>query len=126
MITLIDTSAWIEALKAKGKEVVKSKVKDFLISGEARISEPILLELYNGARGTKELNLIEELENTIPILTCNKEIFSESNLIAIKLRSKGVTVPSVDILIFTISKVYKANLYHQDSDFSLIESKIIN
>ena len=118
MITLIDTSAWIEALRVKGKEDIRGKVKELLISGDARIAEPILLELFHGARGKKELDTIKDLSQTAPILKCNEKIFVEAYACAMELRSKGLTVPAMDILIYCISTFHKANIYHNDSDFT--------
>jgi predicted nucleic acid-binding protein len=95
-------------------------VKEFLVSGEARIAEPILLELFHGARGKKELETIKELSETVPILKCNEKIFVEAYKNAMELRTKGLTVPSMDILIYSISIFYKAKIYHNDSDFTSI------
>jgi hypothetical protein len=118
MITLIDTSAWIEALRTKGNEEIRNKVKEFLLSGDARIAEPILLELFHGARGKKELDTIKELSETVPILKCNEKIFIEAYKNAMELRTKGLTVPAMDILVYTISIFHKTKIYHNDSDFT--------
>jgi predicted nucleic acid-binding protein len=124
MNTLIDTSAWIEALRSKGKTEIREKVKELLVSGEARITEPILLELFHGARGKQEIETIKELSETVPILKCGESIYSLSYQNAIALRSRGVTVPSMDILIFSVSDYYKVKLLHNDSDFVLIQEKL--
>ncbi|HRG47166.1 MAG TPA: PIN domain-containing protein [Leptospiraceae bacterium] len=118
MITLIDTSAWIEALRVKGNEEIRGKVKEFLVSGDARIAEPILLELFHGARGKKELDTIKDLSDTVPILKCNEKVFEEAYKNGMELRTKGLTVPAMDILIYTISIFYKTKIYHNDSDFT--------
>lgn len=121
MNVLIDTSAWIEALRKKGDEKVRAKVQELLVSGEARVCEPILLELFHGAQGKEEIKTIKELSSTIPLLSCNESVYSLSFDLAQKLRAKGVTVPAMDILIYATAKHYNTGLFHKDSDYTLIE-----
>lgn len=122
MITLIDTSAWIEALRIKGKDEIRKQVKDLLISGDARIAEPILIELFHGARGKKELDTIQDLAMTVPVLKCSDKVFSESYKHAMELRKKGLTVPAMDILIYSIAIFHKALIFHNDSDFTAMQT----
>ncbi len=68
--------------------------------------------------GKKELDTIKDLSETVPILKCNEKIFVISFDCAIELRSKGLTVPAMDILIYCISTFHKADIYHNDSDFT--------
>lgn len=126
MITLIDSSAWIEALRVNGKEEIRSRVKELLISGDARIAEPILLELFNGARGKKELDTIKELSETVPILKCNEKIFLSAYECAVELRAKGLSVPAMDILIYCIASFYKSGIFHNDSDFIAMQELLKN
>ncbi|MCB1179768.1 MAG: PIN domain-containing protein [Leptospiraceae bacterium] len=121
MNTLIDTSAWIEALRVKGNEEIRNTVKLLLQSGEARISEPILLELFHGARGKKELGAIKDLKESVPILKCSEDVYNKSYEFAVKLRSKGFTLPSIDILIYSTAKYFNVPLFHNDSDFKFME-----
>ncbi len=121
MSILIDTSAWIEALRKKGDEKVRIKVQELLVSGEARVCEPVLLELFHGAQGKEEIKLIKELSQTVPVLSCNQVVYQLSFELAQKLRAKGITVPAMDILIYSVSRHYDVGLFHRDSDFSLIE-----
>lgn len=95
-----------------------------MISGEARITEPILLELYNGAQGQKEHKVMLELQESVPILSTSKEVYNESYMIAKLLRKKGVTVPAIDLLIFSVAQVHGCALFHNDSDYLLIQKWI--
>ncbi|MCB1175066.1 MAG: PIN domain-containing protein [Leptospiraceae bacterium] len=121
MITLIDTSAWIEALRKKGNQQIRKQVASALESGEARTSEMIMLELWNGARGKAELAMLKDIENTIPTLSCTTQVFELANQIARSCRSKGLTVPATDILIFSVAQAYEAALLANDSDFDRIQ-----
>lgn len=116
-MVLIDTSAWIEAIRKGGKSEVRDRVHSLLESGESRLSEPVLIELFHGARGSSEISFIKELEESVPILRCNKECFEKSMQVAISSRKKGITVSSMDILIFSIAKQYGASVYSLDKHF---------
>jgi predicted nucleic acid-binding protein len=50
---LIDTSAWIHALRADGDSAVASRVRALLEMGEAAWCPMVQLELWNGARGDR-------------------------------------------------------------------------
>jgi predicted nucleic acid-binding protein len=49
-MTLIDTSVWIEFLRARGDTALKSRVADLISFGEAAYTCPIRFELLFGAR----------------------------------------------------------------------------
>ncbi|MDH4200915.1 MAG: PIN domain-containing protein [Spirochaetia bacterium] len=122
MITLIDTSAWIEALRKKGDRVTRDQVRSLLEGGDARTTEPILTEIWNGARGSEEIAFITDMENDIPLLKCNEPVFSLSWEIAKDCRKRGFTLPSIDIIIFSVASFYKANLLHRDTHFDTLAS----
>ncbi len=68
---LIDTSAWIEALRRDGDTETRRMVIELAREGEAVVCEMILLELWNGARGKKEVDVVRSLEaelDLVPIL----------------------------------------------------------
>jgi predicted nucleic acid-binding protein len=50
-MTLIDTSAWVEALRRNGDEDVRSRVGGLLKTGHAILCDIVILELWNGAPG---------------------------------------------------------------------------
>lgn len=122
MITLVDTSAWIEALRKNGEKQIREQVRSLLESGDARITEPVLTEIYNGARGDREISYVREMEKTIPMLPCNQAVFSLSWELARTCRQKGLTLPPIDIIIFATANFYKANLLHRDSHFEKLAS----
>jgi predicted nucleic acid-binding protein len=121
-MVLIDTSAWIEALRKKGDENVRADVDRFLRNGKARLTEPVLVELFHGANGSSELEFLKDLQGSIPILPCNSSCYEMAIQIAQLSRKKGITVSSMDLLIFSVAKFYKAEIISKDRHFSLLES----
>ncbi len=120
MITLIDTSAWVEALRTKGDEHTRMEVAALLESGNARLTEPVMLELWNGARGKAETGMLREIQGRVPLLRCNEAVFVLAYDFARRCRTRGLTVPSVDVLIFAVSRHYKAALLQRDAHFARI------
>lgn len=59
---LIDTSAWIHALRPSGLSQVRERVRDVLTTGRAATCEMVVLELAGGTRTEREYReLIEDL-----------------------------------------------------------------
>lgn len=121
-MVLIDTSAWIEALRKKGDIKVRAEVDLVLRNGKARLTEPVLVELFHGANGNSELEFLKNLHESIPLLTCNSQCYEMAFQVAQQSRKKGITVSSMDILIFSVAKVYNADVISKDRHFSLLES----
>ena len=88
-----------------------------LEDGSACLCQPVLLELWNGARGQAEKRFLSELQNSLEILLSNQAAWGISHQIAKKARGAGLTVPAIDILIFSIAITAKADLIHDDSHF---------
>ena len=114
---LIDTSSWIEMLRASGKVPVRQRVNAFLESGDARICQPVLLELWSGARGAAEKKSLREIEAVVPGLPISDEVWDISYDLAQKARQKGLNVPHVDLLIAACAIHHKAGLETCDRHF---------
>ena len=121
-MVLIDTSAWIEALRKKGDTKIRAEVDFVLRNGQARLTEPVLVELFHGANGNSETAFLKNLKESIPILSCQSDCYELAIHIAQLSRKKGITVSSMDILIFSVAKFYGAKLIYKDRHFSLLDS----
>ncbi|EHQ06054.1 PIN domain-containing protein [Leptonema illini] len=121
---LIDSSVWIEFLRVNGNAEAQARVADHLISGEARIAEPILLELWNGVKGREERKQIAKIEQSVPILPCTSEVFKLSYRVADLSRAAGLTVPSIDLIIFSIAAFHNVKIDTLDKHLRLLEKKI--
>lgn len=118
---LIDTSLWIEALRRTGDEAARATVAEALDSGLARLAPPVLLELHNGARGKKELDTIEKISATVPLLEANQVAWERAHSYARRLRAGGRTTRVIDILIQAIGDAHGAKVVSLDSDFQAMQ-----
>ena len=118
---LVDTSSWIHFLRTDGNPVVRDRVRDALSNGRARLCPIVQLELWNGARGNREVQILKQFSSAIPELAINDAVWQLAYDMARRLRSKGVTIPAADVLIAACAKYHDASLESADSDFELIK-----
>lgn len=115
---LLETSAFVENFREKGRKDIKARVAAALLSGAAVLCEPVLLELWSGAVGKKDSSLLKDFEETLPVLECNQAIWQLSKKYAVLFRSKGLTVTNMDLLIFTIAVYHGASIIAVDRAFA--------
>ncbi len=119
-MVLIDTSAWIFALKKNFHPSIKERIGQILTESDVAINGIIELELLGGAKTEKEyerlkaglmLFIISRLQNPSGML---------HQKLAFDLKRKGVNTPYTDILIAASAIQEKAILLHADSHFDTI------
>lgn len=119
-MVLVDTSSWIHFLRPQGDKEVRSRVEITLFNGEACWCQLVRLELWNGARGQKEKQVLEEFERVIPDLPVSEEVWQCSVELARNARARGVSVPATDLLIAACARQHGASIEAADSDFDMI------
>ena len=119
-LVLIDTSSWIENFRKDGLSEVRERVRKIFLTGNAAWCEIIQLELWNGARGTGERKLLEELEKDVTLLSITPEVWKESFALASQLRTRGISIPTTDILIAACARYHRVPLESCDKHFKLL------
>ncbi len=118
---LVDTSSWIHFLRTDGHPLARNRVLDALENGQARLCLIVQLELWNGARGKREIHILNQFASTIPELAINTAVWQLAYEMARQLRSRGVTIPATNVLIAACAKYHGASLETTDSDFELVK-----
>ncbi|MBP1597716.1 MAG: PilT protein-like [Acidobacteria bacterium] len=121
-MVLIDTSAWIHALRPDGDPKVKARVAALLESGQAVTCAMIRLELWNGARGEHEKRVIRDLERTLPDLDITREVWRSAYMLAQTARKGGKSIPATDLLIAACARHHGVALAHDDTHFAAMPS----
>ena len=114
---LVDTSAWIEAMRPGGDGILKSRVGNVVREGRARFCDLVRLELWNGIGGDRERRWLREMEAVVDIVATTDEVWDEARLLAAESRRSGLTVPATDLLIAACARVHGLDLLHRDSHF---------
>jgi len=118
-MVLVDSSAWIEALRRNGRIQVKLAVEGLLDVYEAQWCAPVRLEVLGGARRA-ERRLLGKCFSVIPYRRCSDEDWERAISLAWRLRDAGLTVPWLDVLIASIALHDGNRLYAVGSHFEKI------
>lgn len=110
---LIDTSAWIEALRVHGDEKIRAQVYALIQDGRAAWCHIVRLELWAGAQ-TKELPRLEEMRRSLRDLETVEPVWSAAYDLAQRARAKGFTFPASDLLIVSCARFHHADIIHKD------------
>ena len=116
---LVDASSWIEFLRGRTSEP-SLRVKALLGRAEAAWCELTLVELWNGARGKAEKQVLDDLESELRLLPVNEQVWARARLLARRCRDKGFTVPTADIIIAACATQHGLELEHCDEHFKQI------
>ena len=117
---LVDTSAWILSFKKTGPKKLQTFLKNGIDQNLILTTPLVILELLQGCKTeTEYIHLKSDLESL--------EIFSMENLsweklyrFGFMLRKKGITIPTMDILIAFLDLESGSLLLHHDRHFRLI------
>ena len=114
---LIDTSAWIEAMRARGDEVLRARVQAAVREGRARFCDFVRLELWNGVGAEPERRWLAKLEHVVDTVPTDARVWSEARDLAEETRRRGLTLPASDLLIAACARVHGLDLLHRDAHY---------
>jgi len=116
-MVLVDSSAWIEALRRKGRLDVKVAVEGLLEAFEAQWCSPVRLEVMGGAR-LEERRRLGLHFSVIPYRSVSQKDWNNAVALAWKIRDRGLTVPWLDVLISSLALQDGIRLYAVDAHFA--------
>jgi predicted nucleic acid-binding protein len=118
-MVLVDSSSWIESLRRDGDMRVKLAVEGLLEAYEAQWCAPVRLEVLGGARLDERAKL-GSMFSVIPYRPSREDDWDRAVALAWRLRSRGLTVPWLDVLIASIAIHDGVRLYAIDAHFKEI------
>ena len=118
MVSLIDTSAWVEFIR-KG-ETAQPAVASALRDGAAALSEPIWVELWSGSRSKREDEFLQEVKASCRWLECDGDCWERSYDLRRKAVRKGLNCPLADVLIVACALRHGAGLCHADKHLTVL------
>jgi len=121
---LVDTSAWLLALRKNFLPKVKDRI-DHLLKEDVVITTGIVkLEILGGTKTEREFQRLKTRLSALDAVETDVELWDRAYGLAFKLRRKGVTLPYTDILIAACALNAKAIILHADAHFDLISKHI--
>jgi predicted nucleic acid-binding protein len=113
-LILIDTSAWVEFFRGRG--VVADRVDEAIDANTAAICGPVLTELGRGLLARERKTVLSLLAGCT-FLEQPPDLWRAAGDLGFLLRSKGVTVKTMDLLIASHALFHQVPLLTVDKDF---------
>lgn len=117
---LVDTSAWVFALRKRPQETIRQRIDRLLELGTVATCGLVELELLGGALSEQEFARLEMRLWGLHRLPTDEADWNSAARLAFSLRRAGVTVPFADLLLAALALRHEAILVHADRDFDLI------
>ena len=117
---LIDTSAWISSFKKAGNVELKEFMRQAIVSGLAVTSPVIILELLQGCRSVGERDALKIRLESLDILSITLSVWEQAYELGFSLRRKGLTIPTVDLIIAALAIENETLLLHYDEHYKMI------
>lgn len=113
---LIDTSAWIEFFRKKDSPI-SSRLKEYLKLNQACYAGPIAVELYQGAKTRREVELIDQLLETIHYVDITGSHHHHAGEIGRRAARSGKIFSTVDLILAVLAHDEKLRLLSLDTHF---------
>jgi predicted nucleic acid-binding protein len=117
---LVDTSAWIASFKKTGNHSLKEFIKQAIVFGHAVTSPIIILELLQGCRSVEERDSLRIKLESLDILPITPGVWEQAYELGFSLRRKGLTIPTVDLIIVALALENRTLLLHHGEHFETI------
>ena len=120
VMVLVDTSVWIDFFQAPDSFAaaeVERLIKDH---NRVVVCGVVLQEVLQGIRSEKNYQLVRERLLKFPFAPDSRETWLLAAELYRRLRTKGVTLPSVDVSIAAIAIQNDLTLFSRDSHFEAV------
>jgi predicted nucleic acid-binding protein len=119
MATLIDTSLWIDFVRAKSPQPVKRFIAPFLLDPQAHLAEPVVFEILRHATPAEDKQLRQQFQ-TLPALPTPTDLWTQAAALGQACRRKNISASSLDLLIASVALHHAAEVITFDDDFQKI------
>ena len=116
---LVDTTIWIEFFREKGSPI-SARLQEYLKLGQACYAGPIEIELYQGAKTQKELQVLDQLFEAITYVEITRKHYHLAGLTSQKAARKGKTFSVVDMVLAITAQEEQLFLFSLDTHFKEI------
>jgi predicted nucleic acid-binding protein len=116
---LVDTSAWIEFFRRK-ESPISLRLREYLKLNQVCYAGPIAVELYQGAKTNKELEVLYQLLQTIHYVEITRSHYHHAGEISHKAARSGKIFSIVDLILAVIVHDEQLKLFSLDIHFKEI------
>jgi predicted nucleic acid-binding protein len=119
---LVDSSAWIEFYREKGRADYKTAVVRNLQDNSVATCGIVKTELQAHARTIKEYHLLESDFDGMVWIETDFPVYRKAAEMGFRLRQKGMTIPATDLIIASCALINGLEILHLDKHFDLIKT----
>ena len=117
---LVDSSTWVHALRRRGDLAARERARLLVLSGQAVWCPIIRLELWAGVGADRERQMLREMEQRIPELSINDEVWQTACELADRCRKAGKRVPASDLLVVACARYHGVDVEAADTHFDFL------
>jgi predicted nucleic acid-binding protein len=119
---LVDTSTWIQALRRQGEPITRERARLLVTSGQAVWCPIVRVELWAGVGKNHERQMLREVEQRIPELAINDEVWDLACELADRCRKAGKRVPPNDLIIEACARFHGVEVDAADAHFDFLKT----
>ncbi len=113
---LIDTSVWVDFFRKKDS-LVSVKVREYLKLNQVCYAGPILVELYQGAKTQREMEILDQLFDTISYIDITRDHYHHAGMISQKAAREGRVFSTIDVILAVSAHDAGLSLFSLDRHF---------
>jgi predicted nucleic acid-binding protein len=117
---LVDTSAWLFALRKDFNPFIKSRLDHLLQRNLAITTGMIKLELLGGTKTEREFERLKMRLEALETVETDAPVWAKAANLAFGFRRQGITIPYTDILIASCALLSGSTVLHTDNHFDLM------
>ncbi|MBM3934954.1 MAG: PIN domain nuclease [SAR202 cluster bacterium] len=119
MVTLIDTSLWIDFTRARSPQSLKQFIAPHILRADASLAEPVVFEVLRYA-SSREIDILKSQFEAFPMLSTPSDLWSAGIALDQACSDRGFKAGAMDLLIATTAIYHNAMLVTFDDDFRTI------
>jgi len=116
---LVDTSVWIEFFRRK-ESSISLRLREYLKLNQTYYTGPIAVELYQGAKTSKEVEVIRQLLQTIHYVEITRSHYHHAGQISHQAARSGKIFSVVDLILAVVAYDEQLKLFSLDTHFKEI------
>ena len=113
---LIDTSIWVDFFR-KRNSAVSAKLREYLKLNQVCYTGPIFVELYQGAKTRREIEILNQLFDTIRYVDISREHYHHAGLVSQKAAREGKIFSTIDVILAVLAHDEGLSLFSLDRHF---------
>ncbi|MGZ3605234.1 MAG: PIN domain-containing protein, partial [Thermodesulfobacteriota bacterium] len=99
---LVDTSVWVEFFR-KRNSTVSTKLREYLKLNQVCYTGPIFVELYQGAKTHREIEVLDQLFDAINYVDITRNHYHHAGLVSQKAAREGKVFSTIDVILAVLA-----------------------